>query len=200
MGTIKAILVLVFAILLASNIAYAGPIQGIAQGTTAKASLPSAGTIAAMGNLIQIGNFIKTYTDYLDNTPSGKSRMVAFTAISNQPDGTATYCSALMNYNKNAGTLTGDGAQYFSNRQWNFPATGNAISVPQYPFDPKKTDKLRLTLDTNGGATLTLLSQGNTQETIGLQLSNNVLYGFTSTSPAAMFVISLQESQVDIPK
>ena len=209
MGTIKVVLVLLFALLLASNIVYAqSSEQQILQSGSQYAELAPAKNVpsasAALGMLHNVSmvppsnenlvrKFITTYEDYLFYTPPDKRRMVSFSAISNQPDGVATYSHGNMNYDVNAGTLTGQGSQYFSNRLWAFPVPGE-ITIPKYPFNPNITDTLRLTLGINGApATLTLLSKGNTQETIRLQFSNNVLYGFTNTSPAALFVISLQK-------
>jgi hypothetical protein len=199
MGTNKAVLVLLFAMLLALSIVYVVPTLAQGPSTPKMVTKPPTSTIAAAGNMIQVSNFISTYANYLSNTPPKKLRYVTFTAISNEPDGVATYSKADMKYDKNSGTLTGDGDQYFSNREWSPPTAANIMQTIYYPFDPKKTDKLRLTLDTNSdSATLVLISHG-TQETIGLQVSNNVLYGFTSTSPAAMFVISLQETELNAP-
>jgi hypothetical protein len=183
MKTIRTILVLLFVMLLALNIVYVVPTLAQGTSTLKTVSKPSASMMSAITNMSKYS--------IAKNVP-----VAFFTAISNEPDGVATYCTAQLYYDKNSGTFTGDGDQYFSNRQWSPPTTGNYAPTSYYPFDPQKTDNLRLILDTNSdSATLVLLSHGNTQETIGLQARNKVLYGFTSTSPATMFAISFQGSE-----
>lgn len=123
---------------------------------------------------------------------------VFFQVISNRKDGIATYAAGALSLNKATGILSGNGPEYYNNRLWNYPATGNYISVPQYPFDPKKTDNLILTLDpSQGTATITL--PGNVVQNLGIQCQNGILFGFADDSAQTMYVISLTKSQQKIP-
>lgn len=164
------------------------------------AQKPSDELVDAMANAARCAAFLRDYANFLSNYPSGK---VSFTAISNRQDGRATYAYGWLSYDASAETLTGEGTQLS-----NGYADGMYAAPPMYPFDPKNSMQLRITIDVND-CQATLVSQkapeasakipqGQTEgstvvENIALQYDNGVLYGFTESSPSSMFVMALNK-------
>ena len=124
-------------------------------------------TIPYLSPQTQVAAFLQKYVvSYLSNVPAGHNHYVHFIVSTNDNKGLVSYISPpstgsliQLNYDKNTGTLTGDGNQYFSDRMYGDANTG---VLRPYPFDPHKMDGVRLILNANdGSATLTLLSWGN---------------------------------------
>ena len=95
--------------------------------------------------------------------PAGYNYTVRFYVSTNEGGGLVSYITGKLIYNRNAGTLTGLGTQYFSNRTWSDDKIApNGYRYGDQPFAPDKTDDVLLTLNVNdGSATFTLPSQGN---------------------------------------
>src|SRR5271157_131598 len=102
----------------------------------------------------------KNVVDFLTNVPEYRQHTVSYTICSNQQTGVVSYTTENaiqynMDYDRNAGTLTGDAIQYWSDRAY-------TLKLNKYPFDPNKVDKVHLTLNVkDGSGSLTLLSWGN---------------------------------------
>jgi hypothetical protein len=96
----------------------------------------------------------KNVVDFLTNVPAGRVHDVSFIATTNNQNG-AVSCiiGSSLKYNKNTGTLTGDGVQYFSDRLYsNNPVIPGGINIPTIPFDPKRTESVSLTFNVNNGS------------------------------------------------
>jgi hypothetical protein len=149
--------------------------------------------------------FLKGCVDWLTTQPKGPGRYwLRFVMVSNQWDTVATYTEGELSLSTaRPGTfLVGSGTQYFNNRRWACPPTPGAFSPPLYPFDPNKTDKVGLAINTaTGQVTLSLLSRGNAKINIDPPYANGVLFGFGDTTPVRpMFLISLEKQVATIPR
>jgi hypothetical protein len=83
----------------------------------------------------------------------------------------------------------GDGKQYFSDRR--YPS-------PDGPFDAHRTDALPVAIDGSTGAmTLTLLTWGGARIDVPVtQCAKGVLYGFSTTSPNALWTAIFRDVEV----
>lgn len=151
-------------------------------------------------------SFLESYTDFLAGDPSGSSRRVYFTAISNRYDGLATYASGQLYYDPYSGLLTGEGRQYLNSyTDYPYPA------VPTCPFGPESNRVLGISIDMSNGMAVVSQKVMTPQDkkaapkepevleekawTIALKCENGVLYGFGDASPQEMFVISLRKAE-----
>ena len=104
-------------------------------------------------------------------------------------------------YDKNSGTLTGSGVQFFSDRMY----SNQPESFATNPFDPSKTDRIVLTLNPNDGSgRITLLSWGNIVRYIGSPAFNSQINSITGiyypSNDATFIVISFQYRDVTNPQ
>ncbi|VVB63362.1 Uncharacterised protein [uncultured archaeon] len=81
----------------------------------------------------------------------GSGNTVSYVMVTNSNSGVVTYTvgTETLKYDKNAGTLTGVGKQYFSDR-WTPATPGDVLSGN--PFNAKKTDPVTLVLNVNDGS------------------------------------------------
>jgi hypothetical protein len=137
-------------------------------------------------------NVLQEYLDWVQKKPKGPgSYSLRFVLVSNQSNNLVGYTEGSLTLGpiRSSGVFKGDGVQYFSDRQWGTP-------FPSNPFDPKKTDRLGLSIDADDARIiLTLKSWGNTQIHIDtVQTANGVFYGFGDTAPIkSLFVLSLKK-------
>ena len=81
----------------------------------------------------------------------GSGNTVFYVMVTNSNSGVATYTvgTEALRYDKKAGTLTGVGKEYFSDR-WTTATPGDVLSGN--PFNAKKTDPVTLVLNVNDGS------------------------------------------------
>jgi hypothetical protein len=103
--------------------------------------------------------------------------------------------------------LAGEGKTYFSDRTWNYVTPGcTGFCGSAEPFNPAKTDKVRITLRKNlanpasAFVTLTLLSWGNAQLSFPAQCDNGHIYGFKADQHGThLFDLTFNKTQFAIP-
>ena len=133
---------------------------------------------------------------------AAKKNLVRVTAVSNQNNRLVTYAEGDLTITGQAlpGTnaptyLGGTLEQFFNDRKFGL-AEGGGIAVPRYPFSPKATDKISLSIATDASIGLSLKSWNNTViKLTDVRCAAGVLYGFTdnASGPRSFYVISLSK-------
>jgi hypothetical protein len=116
-----------------------------------------------------------------------------------------SYATGSLSYNASTGNLEGGASQYFSDRLWTNikTAPGKLPANPTLPFDPTRTDQIKIDLNVKtGNATITLLSWGKAVVVFPLQYQNQLLYSIQNTGDQnwQSIIISLQQGQIQAPK
>jgi hypothetical protein len=116
-----------------------------------------------------------------------------------------SYATGGLTYNASTGNLEGGASQYFSDRLWTniITSPGKLPPSPTLPFDPTRTDQIKIDLNVKtGNATITLLSWGNAVVAFPLQYQNQLLYGIQNTGDQnwQSIIISIQQVLTGGPK
>lgn len=115
-------------------------------------------------------NVTKFYAEWIKAAPSSENRYLSLILVSNDKGGPARYAEGRLNLKSNpivspGSFLVGEATLYESNERW-IPSGGSGdFQADDFPFDPKKRDKVkisiaidsgrvRITSDTKGEATI----------------------------------------------
>jgi hypothetical protein len=131
---------------------------------------------------------------------AAKQNVVRVTAVSNQNNRLASYAEGELAITgqpfpgaKAVTYLGGTLEQFFSDRRYGLPSKGG-VEVPQYPFSPKSTDKVSLSVTSEGSVSLSLKSWNNAVlKLTDVRCAAGVLYGFTdnASGPKSFYLISM---------
>lgn len=148
--------------------------------------------------------FLQQWADwYASSTPSYSRRIQIYLSTNSGLTNVVSYASGVLDYNPKTGIFDAEISQYFNDRLWADPPSGNFLVIPDNPFNPNKTDRIKVEIDKNTGkATITLLSWGNAKVTFNLQYENQLLYAMGNTGDKNWqnVMISYKKVQMDIPK
>lgn len=137
-----------------------------------------------------VASFLKynVVAKFLTNVPADRIHRLGFTMSTMDRNGVVTYTKGTnLIYDKNAGTLSGTGSQYFSDR------ISNGAGEGLKPFDPNKTDEISLTLNVNDGSVT--ITKSNTPIKLNspdLDRDTNSIIGNYRTGPNNVVLITLQ--------
>ena len=133
---------------------------------------------------------------------ASKDHVVRVTAVSNQGNRLVSYAEGELSITAQpfpgSGSTTYMGGtleQYFNDRRYAMPAPGG-VAVPRYPFAPKMTDRISLSIGSEATIGLSLKSWNNTViKLTHVGCAGRVLYGFTNNSegPRSFYLISMSK-------
>lgn len=148
--------------------------------------------------------FLQQWADwYASSTPSYTRSIQFYLSTNSGLTNVVSYAAGNLVYHPNTGIFDATVTQYFNDRLWAYPASGNYLAIPDNPFNPKKTDQIKVEINKNTGqATITLVSWGNAKVTFNLQYGNQTLYAIANTGDKNWqnVIISCKKIQMDIPK
>lgn len=127
---------------------------------------------------------------------------VRVTAVSNQENRLVSYAEGELEITgqpfpgaKKVSYLGGTLDQYFSDRTY-APPSSTGVAVARYPFAPKQTDKISLSITSEASIGLSLKSWGNSViHLTDVGCAAGVLYGFTdnASGPRSFYLISMSK-------
>lgn len=142
-------------------------------------------------------NLIGQHVQWLN---ASRKNVVRVTTVSNQNNRLVSYAEGELTITGQPfpGTnapayLGGTLEQFFSDRKYGM-AEGGGVAVARHPFSPKATDKISLSIGSDGTIALSLKSWNNAVIKLSdVRCAAGVLYGFTTnpTGPRSFYVISM---------
>jgi len=131
----------------------------------------------------------------------GYKYWVGFAAVSNDPDNVGTWFTGRFTKVSGNSLICDSTLQYFSNRTWAPPSSGDGLNMTAYPFNPNACDKVRVELDcANKFVRLTLLSHGGKKVLIPLTFEKGVYRGVSAPgTPVAGYVFTFKMNKDFIP-
>jgi hypothetical protein len=137
---------------------------------------------------------------------AAKNNVVRVAAVSNQNNRLVSFAEGDLTITGQAfpGTnaptyLGGTLEQFFSDRKYTL-GEGGGVAVSRFPFSPKATDKISLSIASTGSISLALKSWNNTViKLTDVRCSAGLLYGFTDTEPRSLYVISMSKTTTATP-
>jgi hypothetical protein len=122
--------------------------------------------------------------------------VVRVTAVSNQNNRLASYAEGELSVTgrpipgaKAVTYLGGTLEQFFSDRRYGLPQKGG-VEIAQYPFSPRATDRISLSMTSEGKVSLTLTSWNNAVVPLtDVRCVAGVLYGLAANQ--SLYVISM---------
>ncbi|GAX45784.1 hypothetical protein NIES4075_68050 [Tolypothrix sp. NIES-4075] len=151
-------------------------------------------------------NFLQTYVDWIKGGSGTDEHFVSLNLISNDTNGPARYAEGRLHLETSIispeiplSFFVGEATLYESNERWGFPSDDGSFSLAEFPFNPRTTDKIKVTINLlTPSITITSSTKGKAIIN-NPQCSNNLIFGFVTEGSGVLGVGGFPDSGFPLP-